>query len=78
MRTVIGAILGAIVGYWFRPSVPFLGQLPLETVMTRGGSLQGLDVILRGVAEQSFNYIVIGAILGALVAFVLTRMGSKK
>ncbi len=78
MRTVLSTILGAVVAYWFRPSVPLLGQLPFETVITRGGNLRGLDTILKGVAEQSFNYIVGGAILGALVGFVLTRIDSGK
>jgi hypothetical protein len=74
MRIVVGAMLGGILGFWFRPSVPLLGQLPLETVIARGGNLRGLDVILKGIAEQSFNYIVVGAILGAVVGLVLARI----
>jgi len=78
MRTILVAILGGIVGYWFRPSVPLLGQLPFETVITRGGNLRGLDVILKGTAEQSFNYVVIGVIIGALAGLVLTRIVPQK
>jgi len=78
MRTTLGAILGGIVGYWFRPFVPLLRQLPFETVITRGGNLHGLDGILKGVAEQSFNYVVVGVIIGALAGFVLTRIGPRK
>ncbi len=74
MRTVIGMILGGIVGYWFRPSIPLIGQLPFETVISRGQSLRGLDVILKGVAEQSFNYIIIGTIVGAVAGFVVGRI----
>lgn len=78
MWTFLGAILGGMVGYWFRPSVPLLGQLPFETVITRGGNLHGLDVILKGTAEQSFNYIVGGVIIGALAGFMLTRIGPRR
>ncbi len=70
--------MGGVLGFWFRPSVPFLGQLPLETVIARGENLRGLDVILKGVAEQSFNYVVMGVILGAVVGFVLGRIGPQQ
>ena len=78
MRTVIGAIVGGLVGYWFRPSVPLLGQLPFESVITRGENLRGLDILLKGIAQQSFNYIVGGVILGAAVGFILARIDPKK
>ena len=77
MRMLIAAVIGAVVGYLFRPSVPFIGQLPLETVLTRGENLRGLDVVLRGVAERSFNYIVVGVIVGALLGFVLLQLTPK-
>lgn len=73
MKTIIGGVAGGLLGYWFRPSVPLLGQLPFEAVVTRGQNLRGLDVLLRGVAEQSFNYVVVGVVLGCLAGFVLTR-----
>jgi hypothetical protein len=74
MKTILGGIAGGLVGYLFRPSVPLLGQLPFEVVVTRGQNLHGLDVVLRGVAEQSFNYMVVGVVIGCLAGFVLTRM----
>jgi hypothetical protein len=74
MKTIVGGIAGGLAGYWFRPSVPLLGQLPFEVVVTRGQSLRGLDVLLRGVAEQSFTYIVVGVVIGCLAGFVLTRI----
>jgi len=65
---VLGGVVGAVIGFLMRPSVPLLGQLPLGVVLTRGMTLNGFDVLLRSTAEESFNYVVIGAILGA-VAF---------
>lgn len=78
MPTIIGMIIGRIVGYWFRPSVPLIGQLPFETVITRGQGLRGLEVILKGVAEQSFNHMVVGVIIGAVAGFVLARMAQNQ
>ena len=63
----LGAIVGATIGFLVRPSVPLIGQLPLDVVLTRGANLSGLDMLLRSTAEQSFNYMVIGAIVGAVV-----------
>jgi hypothetical protein len=61
-----GAVVGAVLGFLFRPSLPLVGQLPLGVVLTRGASLNGLDLLFRASAEQSFNYLMIGAILGAV------------
>jgi hypothetical protein len=62
-----GAVVGLVLGFLFRPSVPFVGQLPLGTVLSRGSNLSGMDMILRSVAEQSFNYMIVGAILCAAI-----------
>ena len=62
-----GAVIGLVLGFLFRPSVPFVGQLPLGTVLSRGSNLSGMDMILRSVAEQSFNYMIVGAILCAAI-----------
>jgi hypothetical protein len=59
-----GLVVGGFVGFLLRPAAPFIGQLPLETVLTRGANLSGLDVMLVGVAQTSFNYLVTGVILG--------------
>jgi hypothetical protein len=71
----VGAVVGAILGYLFRPSVPLIGQLPFITVLTRGANLTGMDLIVRPVAEESFNYLVIGAIVcGAIMAVMRYMM----
>ncbi len=74
-----GAILGAIAGFLLRPSMPLVGQLPLELVLTRGETLRDLGTIARPTAEESFNYLVAGAIIGAVVLCGLAsiRRGSS-
>jgi hypothetical protein len=74
MKTIIGGVVGGLLGYWFRPSAPLLGQLPFETVLSRGQNLRGLDLLLKGVAERSFNYIVVGVVVGCLTGFLLTTI----
>ena len=66
----VGAILGAFVGYLLRPPVPLVGQLPFGTVITRGANLRGVDQLLLGVAHSSFNYLLVGATICALIASV--------
>ena len=70
-----GLLVGLAGGLLTRPSVPLLGQLPIETVLTRGAALQGMDMLLKSTAEQSFNWVLtfvlvntaFGAVLGALI-----------
>lgn len=69
---IVGVVLGAIVGFLARPSIPMLGQLPFLAVVTRGAFFGGLDIVFRPTAEQSFNYMAIGAILGGILLFAVT------
>jgi zinc-ribbon domain len=64
---IIGGILGGIIGYLTRPSAFLVGQLPFGTVVTGGAGLQGLDQLLVPIARQSFNQMLIGTIVGALL-----------
>ena len=75
---ILGAVLGGLIGFLLRPSLPLIGQLPFSTVITRGSNLSGLDVILKSTAEQSFNYMLIGAIVGAVVLAIAAGMMAKK
>jgi hypothetical protein len=70
----LGLILGGVVGYLFRPSAMLVGQLPFETVISRGANLQGLDQLLVPTAQASFNILVVGAIIGAVLGLVLGRL----
>jgi hypothetical protein len=37
-------------------------------------NLSGLDILLKGTAETSFNYLLIGVILGALAGFLAGKL----
>jgi hypothetical protein len=63
----LGLIIGGAVGFLLRPSAMLIGQLPFGTVITRGASLQGLDMILVATAQTSFNVMLAGAIVGAAI-----------
>lgn len=63
-----GFVIGGLVGFVARPSVPMLGQLPFEYVIARGANLNGLDRMLAPLAQRSFDIMLMGAVLGAGVA----------
>jgi len=78
ITTLIGALLGALTGFLLRPSVPGTGKLPFETVITAGANLDGLGLLLKPTAQQSFKYLVIGLILGGIAGLIFggfTRPG---
>jgi len=75
---LLGAVLGGLVGFLLRPSLPLIGQLPFSTVITRGSNLTGLDTLLKSTAEQSFNYMLIGVIVGAVLLALAAGMIGKK
>jgi hypothetical protein len=67
LACLLGILLGGFVGYLLVPSLPFVGKLPLGHIFTRGAFLEGLDTMLVSVAETSFNYMLLGAILGGVI-----------
>ncbi len=69
--TFIGLIIGASIGYFYRPPAIFIGQLPFDVVITRGGNLKGLDQIYLETAKTSFNYLIIGGIAGAIIGAII-------
>ena len=72
---VLGFFVGGFIGYLLRPSHPYIGQLPLETIITRGAKLDEFDSFLYGpMAEVSFNYIVVGAILGLFIGWTVGKL----
>ena len=68
--TIAGLLIGGAVGFLLRPSVPLMGQLPFTTVITRGTNLRGLDQLLLGYARTSFNYLIAGILVGAIVGLI--------
>jgi len=65
--TVLGGLVGGLLGFLFRPSAPVIGQLPFDAVITRGSDLKGIEGLLKPTAEVSFNYVLGGAIIGGVV-----------
>jgi hypothetical protein len=61
-----GALLGGLIGFLLRPSVLGIGQLPFMVVITRGANLQGLDEVFVPIAETSFNYMLVGVLIGGM------------
>jgi hypothetical protein len=60
-----GFLLGAGVGYYFRPPAFLVGQLPFRHVISRGTSLKGFDQVYLEVAQRSFDYLLVGGLIGA-------------
>jgi hypothetical protein len=69
----LGFLAGGFIGFLLRPSVFLLGQLPFEMVITRGSALAGIDQLLVPAAQQSFNVMLLGAIIGSATGFALSR-----
>jgi hypothetical protein len=68
--TIAGVLIGSVLGFLLRPNVPVIGQLPFRTVITRGANLRGLDQLLLGYARTSFNYLIAGIVVGAVVGLI--------
>ena len=73
-----GLVVGGLVGFQMRPSVMFIGQLPFQTVITRGSGLRGIDQILISTAQQSFNVMFVGALVGAVLAFGIAHLVNSR
>ena len=72
-NVVFGFLLGSVTGFLLRPSVQVVGQLPLETVLTRGSELKGFETMLIPYAGTSFNYVLAGAIMGACLFWFVSK-----
>ena len=76
--TVIGFVIGGLAGFLFRPSAFLIGQLPFDVVVTRGVFLQGIDRVMVGLAESSFNQMLVMACIGAAVGLALGYVIARK
>jgi uncharacterized membrane protein (Fun14 family) len=74
---LLGAILGAAVGFALRPSNILTGQLDLETVLMRGANLTGLDQLLKSQAEASSNMLLLCAVVGAALGYAIAKGREK-
>jgi hypothetical protein len=67
---VIGFLTGAFIGYIYRPPAFLIGQLPFKYVISRGTTLKGFDQVYIEVAQKSFNYLLAGGIIGAILGII--------
>lgn len=74
----VGFFGGAASGFVMRPSALLVGQLPFGMVITRGSSLTGLDQLLVPTAQQSFNVMLMAALVGAILGFALHRIAGVR
>jgi hypothetical protein len=75
---VAGFIIGGLIAFLARPSAFLIGKLSFGIVITRGITLKGMDQILVPLAQESFNMMLIGAIIGAIAGVVIGYFASNK
>lgn len=67
----IGLLVGGFIGFLSRPSGVLAGKLPFFHVLTRGATYEGVDQVLINLAQESFNVMLIGAIVGMAAGIIL-------
>lgn len=67
----LGLLVGGFIGFLSRPSGVLTGKLPFFHVLTRGATYEGVDQVLINLAQESFNVMLIGAVIGAAVGIIL-------
>lgn len=75
---MVGCLAGGFIGFLLRPSAFMMGQLPFQHVITRGESLQGVERVFMSLARESFNTMMIGAVIGLLAGVVIGYFISRK
>lgn len=73
----LGLFIGGLLGFLMRPSAFLVGQLPFGMVITRGSALTGMDQLLIPAAQQSFNVMLLGAVLGAVAGVGVSRLWAQ-
>ena len=74
----LGAVVGGTLGFLSRPSIPIIGRLPLDAVLTRASTYHGLaSGYVHRVADRSLAILLLGAVLGALIGYLADRAADK-
>ena len=66
-----GIVAGGFVAFLLRPATALGAKLSFATVISRGTALKGADLLSVPVAQASFNYLLVGAIIGFAVGMVI-------
>ncbi len=75
---VLGAVIGGILGFLARPSIPIIGRLPLDAVLTRAATYHGLaSGYIHQVADRSLGILVLGAAVGGVVGYLADRVSNN-
>lgn len=75
---VFGAVIGGTLGFLARPSIPIVGRLPLDAVLTRAKTYHGLGSgYIHGVADRSLGILVLGVVVGGLIGYIADRAANK-
>lgn len=77
LMIALGLFIGGLLGFLMRPSAVLVGQLPFEMVITRGSALAGMNQLLIPTAQESFNVMLLGAILGAAAGAGVSRLWAQ-
>lgn len=75
---LVGGLIGGGIAFLLRPSAPLIGQLDIDTVLSRGSKLQGIDQLLVSTAEASFSMMVAGAVLGGVIGAIVGFSRSRR
>ena len=74
---VVGAAIGGILGFLARPSIPIIGRLPLDAVLTRASTYQGLaSGYIHQIADRSLAILLFGVALGGIIGYLADRAAS--
>jgi uncharacterized membrane protein (UPF0136 family) len=75
---VAGAVIGGILGFLARPSIPIIGRLPLDAVLTRASTYHGLaSGYIHRVADRSLAILILGAVVGGLLGYLADRTAER-
>lgn len=72
------ALVGGIAAFLLRPTDIFGHQLPLSVVLTRGTGLHGLNRLLIPLAQRSFNEVLAGLLLGAILGILVSALTGRR
>jgi hypothetical protein len=75
---VAGAVIGGILGFLARPSIPIIGRLPLDAVLTRASTYHGLvSGYIHRVADRSLAILILGTVVGGLLGYLADRAAER-